>query len=739
MLSGNFGLKSLVTVGSIVILSAIASTKTVNAQIVSDDTAGSQIDRANNIFTITGGTVVGENLFHSFEKFSVSAGFAAYFNNALTIQNIFSRITGGSISTIDGLIRANGNTSLFLINPAGIIFGSNAQLNIGGSFIATTAERLIFERGISFEATASDIKPLLTINMPLGLQFDGNSEAITSINNTAPGRSNLRLAPNRTLALIGSGVDLEKVNAIAFDGNIEIASIDRGTVSLELDSDRGWQLGYQDVTQFDRLTLNSAFIDTSGSQGLSRLRGTTIDLTLGSTIRNFTIADGNGGNIDLLATEAITLDNSSLFTQVGLNFDTEVAGMGGDLTIKAPQVSLINGSAVSAGTISLGSGGNIEIEASEFLQLSGGTNQIPSLLSTSTQGRGSGGQINIRTGSLSVLDGSQIQAFAGEGQGGTISIEATKEVELSGTGTLRLIDPNTRDITFKTLNSGILASSGVENIPFELQPSGKSGNLIVNTPQLSISEAAELSVSNFGPENAGNIQISTTELNLAAAGKIVANTASGSGGSIVLQTDSLILRDRGEISTTALRNGNGGNINTTADNVVILEASNLRANAQAGSGGNISIDTRGFFVEPNSEITASSTLGTDGIVNIVTPDFNSKLETYRAEASPISAENRIATGCGLGQNFIKNQFRYTGRGGLPPNPLEGSSNTELLSDLGINKEITPDMHYLEPKFPISISSVPIQEASTWIVNQQGKIELVAPTSNNVRLSLKACH
>jgi large exoprotein involved in heme utilization and adhesion len=392
----------------------------------------------------------------------------------------------------------------------------------------------------------------------------------------------------------------------------------------------------------------------------------------------------------------------------------------------------------------LGSGGNIEIEASDFLQLSGGTNQIPSLLSTSTQGAGRGGQIQIRTGSLSVLDGSQIQAFAGEGQGGTILIEATKEVELSGTGTLRLIDPNTREITFKTLNSGILASSGVENIPFELQPSGKSGNLIVNTPQLSISEAAELSVSNFGPENAGNIQISATELNLAAAGKIVANTASGTGGSIVLQTDSLILRDRGEISTTALRNGNGGNINTTADNVVILESSNLRANAQQGSGGNISIDTRGFFVAPNSEITASSTLGTDGIVNIVTPDVNSKLETYRTEPSPIAAANRIATGCGLGQNFIKNQFRYTGRGGLPPNPLEGSTDTELLSDLGTHREITPDKHYLEPKFPISVSSLPenplpIQEASTWIVNQQGKIELVTSTNNNIRLSLKACH
>ncbi len=688
------------------ILSSIAPQQAIDAQIISDNTTGSQIDIENKIFTITGGTVVGENLFHSFEQFSISTGSTAYFNNALAIQNIFSRITGGSISKIDGLIRTNGNASLFLLNPAGIIFGANAQLNIGGSFIATTADRLIFEDGITYSAiTNKKTKPLLTINTPLGLQFDGNLGAISTSSGTAPERSNLRLSPNNTLALIGGRINLERLNAIAFDGNIEIASIDRGTVSLQPNS-RGWQLGYRNVTEFDLLTLKNAFIDTSGSRGLSRLQGKTIDLAAGSTIRNFTIADGSGGKIELSATKAITLDNSSLFTQVGLGFDTTISGTGGDLAIKAPQVSFLNGSAVSAGTNGLGSGGDITIEASEFLQLSGGTNKIPSLLSTSTQGSGRGGQIEIRTGSLSIQDGSQIQAFAGEGQGGTISIEATKEIELSGTGTLRFFDPETANISFKTLNSGILASSGAENLPFELQPGGKSGNSIVKTPKLSISEAAEISVSNFGPENAGNIQIEATELNLASAGKIVANTASGTGGLISLTTKSLILRTGGEISTTALRNGDGGNINTTADNVVLLNSSQIRADAQQGTGGNIAIDTRGFFVAGDSAITASSNFGTDGVVEIVTPELNSKIETYRTEQSPLAAEERIATGCGLGQNFVKNQFRYIGRGGLPPNPLEGTSDRELLSDLGFPVEITADNQRVDRDFTVPQSSLP---------------------------------
>ena len=142
----------------------------VNAQISSDGTLPTRVNPTGNQFEITGGSNPdgGSNLFHSFSEFSVPTNNTAIFQNASNIANIIGRVTGGSVSNIDGLIQAN-NANLILINPNGINFGPNAQLDIGGSFLGTTASSVQFADGREFTATAGP--PMLTVSVPVGVQF----------------------------------------------------------------------------------------------------------------------------------------------------------------------------------------------------------------------------------------------------------------------------------------------------------------------------------------------------------------------------------------------------------------------------------------------------------------------------------------------------------------------------------------------------------------------------------------
>ena len=200
-------------------LIAIAAPSSTYAQIVPDDSLPNN-SQVNSEQEITGGTTVGDNLFHSFEEFSVNIGTEAFFNQDSAIANIISRVTGGDISNIDGLIRANGTANLFLINPNGIIFGENASLDVGGSFLASTADRIQFADGEEFSAVSPDDSSLLTVNIPIGLQYgsdpaditvagSGNNLSIDIEDTFTVNRSDrplgLSVDSGNTLALLGGG------------------------------------------------------------------------------------------------------------------------------------------------------------------------------------------------------------------------------------------------------------------------------------------------------------------------------------------------------------------------------------------------------------------------------------------------------------------------------------------------------------------------------------------------------
>ncbi|MGF1590606.1 MAG: filamentous hemagglutinin N-terminal domain-containing protein [Pleurocapsa sp.] len=719
----------------------------VQAQIASDNTTDTKVQANQNTSVITGGIQSGNNLFHSFEQFSLTTGAAVNFDHALEIENIFSRVTGGTVSQIGGLIQTQGNANLFLLNPAGIVFGANAQLDIGGSFIATTGDRLIFEDGVEFSTVTTKDKALLTITSPIGLQYGGNVGNIEVLPNVNRGSNNsgLDIKPGNTLALLGGDVSMNRNSLNAIGSNVEIGSVKSGVIGLQT-GENGWQFNYQAAQDLGKIDLSDrALINNSG--GRVNFRGNTISLATGSGIRDFNNFNQTRSSIKITAAESINLDGGLLLTQVGQQRNElaqAIANVGGDILLQAPQVFLSNGSVVSAGTLSNGAGGNITINARDLVQLSGKTGKTgsPSIVSTSTQGIGNGGQIGINTSELIIDGGSQIQALAGAGAGGTITVNAGQAVKISGTGSLRSRD-RAGNLSEIELKSGFAASSGIEGLPALQQSQGKSGNLVINTPNLTIKEKGQISVSNYGLADAGDIKIITSTLSLDQAGAIVANTASGEGGSISIIADKLVILDHGSsISTTAEQNGNGGNINLKTQNLVLLESNQVNANARQGNGGNITIDTQGLFIDPSSKITASSEVEQKkGSVEIVTLDLNSRLEINDYEQSSFTAENQISTGCGVGMSLAQNQFRDLGRGGIPSNLLQELTNWETLGDLGQDQPQTSNSSQRNQKSPVRSAvsgDEAILEANNWIVNSQGVVELVTDKQIAAAMPASSC-
>jgi filamentous hemagglutinin family protein len=118
--------------------------------ISTDGTIGPAANLSGPDYQITHelGSLSGKNLFHSFDTFSIANGESATFTGPDEIANVISRVTGGAVSSIDGLLRSEvGTADFYFINPAGVVFGENAQVDVPAAFHVSTADELRFEDG----------------------------------------------------------------------------------------------------------------------------------------------------------------------------------------------------------------------------------------------------------------------------------------------------------------------------------------------------------------------------------------------------------------------------------------------------------------------------------------------------------------------------------------------------------------------------------------------------------------
>lgn len=638
------------TLGSGLLLIGLGCNQTASAQVDRDSTLSnpSEVRSEGNAFVITGGTQSGSNLFHSFREFSVPTGGRASFQGVdSSIENVFSRVTGSNASRINGLLevlRSDGSISdanFFLLNPNGIIFGPNATLNVGGSFLATTADRIDFADGAQFSATNPE-SALLTISVPVGLQFGNNPGSIThrSIEPLIDSAGNplldyaglplygLRVPAGETLALVGGNVTLAGGWLTTSSGRIELGSIaGRDRVGITTENNQ-LRLEYSDVQSFGDIRLfaprdpDPAFIDVSGAGGGSvQLQGDRISVTgssLQSSILADTYGDKNGQGISIRAHQ-LALNNATI------SANTYSSANGGDIDIEADQLSIQNLAAIEANTNAAGAGGTLSVRVADSIEIAGSNREISSGLfarvNETATAESRGGNILLTTDRLSLLAGGVIGIDAfGAGNAGSMRIQAS-EIELSGVG----LDRNGQPFVIR----------GVPDAPSGLTAftaaGGQGGTIRVETDRLTLRDGATIQTATQGTGDAGQLQITARSIEVSGTARGLGTptglltfsggipgtefgvnaAATGAGGDLRIETSELVVRDGAVIAVGSLNpdrttSEGAGTLRIQAENLQIDNQSALLSNTASGNGGDIRLQVQNLLTLRRNSVISST-------------------------------------------------------------------------------------------------------------------------------------
>ncbi len=611
----------------LLVLSNCLAPAPLRAQIAGDGTVQTLVNGqmlnscGSGLCTITGGSIRGGNLFHSFSQLSVPVGGEARFDTTgiAGIQNIISRVTGGFVSNINGTISVVGASSganLFLINPNGIVFGPNASLNLGGSFIASTANSLVFADGSQFSAVAPVSPPLLTISVPIGLQYGTNPGSIqvqgpgnnlgfdasgAFDHSQPPPAGALSVPAGKTLALVGGPVSITGGNLLAPGGQIEVGSVGgAGTVALTPNA-AGWSLGYQGVGSFGDIALSqAALLDASGpAGGAIQVQGQTVQVTGGSLIVSDTLGSGMGAPVTIRAAGALAVSgfdpNRLITSSIITDANPNATGAGGNLTVEAGDVRVIDGGSIATTTYGAGAAGslvikapNVEVRGSAFV----GYESLSSISTFVLPGAtGQGGDLTLQTQNLSVADGGTVSTNTFDaGSAGKLTVQAT-DVVLSGQSPL----DGTASGLYATIFSGA---------------TGNGGSVAITTQQLQVTGGANVSASTFGIGNAGTLTLNATDVQLTGTSATgspsgvfaqVGRNAKGNGGNVAITAQNVQLDQGANISASTSGAGNAGTLtlNTNQINIMGTSAqgnpSGLFAQAgksATGNGGNVAITTQ---------------------------------------------------------------------------------------------------------------------------------------------------
>jgi filamentous hemagglutinin family protein len=637
------------------------------AQVVLDGKFGTSGALAGPNYNITAGmgATRGNNLFQSFSQFSLKSGDVATFTGPANIQNILSRVTGGSPSSIDGTIRSDiAGANFFFINPNGIIFGPKAAIDVSGSFTASTANYLKLADGAKFVASLDADDSGLSTAPVSAFGFLGSNPGI------AVQQSTLKVPDGKTISLVGGDISADGGSVQSPQGQINVVSVksagevpvDPGTLSVDEFNaafpEQG-QIRMQNAAQLNaggegggRIVIRGGSLMVDNSNIQSTTTGATdgkgidvsvlndLNLINGGQITSLSPAGlGAGGNINVNA-ESIRLDGGGLVdesfnpaTQISTGTGELFVGggpaKGGDIVIHTGSLEMVNSAQISSASFGPGNAGRIEITASSL--------RMDALLTTVAQisantqqndGGGNAGDIVIRTGTLEMVNGSSMLAASfGSGKAGIVDIGAHSVNLNSGSiitaatfgagdgGNVQVTADSVRFDGTDTLFGGPDFLTGIQAVTTSSDFPGPGGSIHINARSFDLDHNGSVFTTSYGIGPGGNIEVTAGNLTLANGSTIrAAGLDVGPAGKVSVRSDkNIVLTGNSAVSTSA-PGSSGGDISVIAGSEIQL--ANSQITAQAGlDGGNISLTAPGMVYLLRSTVTGEADTTGSGFGN----------------------------------------------------------------------------------------------------------------------------
>jgi filamentous hemagglutinin family protein len=674
--------------------SILASANAAYAQSIvpARDGLNTSVNKIGNQYNISGGTQAGANLFYSLQKLGLSTGEIANFFSSPRVQNILTRVTGGEASLINGLIQVTGgNSNLYILNPAGIVFGATASLNVPANFSATTATAV--QVGNGWFGLNSSVDEIRSLNGNInGFAFTSTLPSLgTSPSGVILNQGDLRTNVGQSVTLVG-GIVVNTGTIATPSGNITIAATpdnkfikitnEGNVLSLELPISARQALGNAPVLRGVDLpslltgkTVGTAFVagnlDVAGANGGNvQVLGTNVNLS-GANIN----ASGfNGGGTVLIGGDyqGTGTTPKSLFTSIDANTkihaDALLNGNGGKVIVWSDGTTAFDGTITAkAGSLS-GNGGLVETSGKSNLVVGNSAKVNTSALN------GTKGTWLLDPTSITVVasDGTDASVGAANANAGDSTINSSTVVSaLNGTN-VNLVATNVI-----TVNAAINASSNAN-----------AGNLTLTAPTTNLNAPITL-------KGASTLSGTATTVNVGASGTVQNGVdASAAGGTVNLAATTYTLAAKVAINKNLTVNGAGAaNTKVSGNNAVQVVSiggnSTVNINGLTVAKGRAS-DGSGVLVNPGSTLnlansTFSSNAGSSsvssggaiynssGTINITNSTFsNNSASSSGTTSSGGAIYNSSGTINITNSTFLSNAAR--GSGGAIYNNSSGTIN-----------------------------------------------------------------